>query len=132
MNAAGNFAQPFCTVIGGIKACDVGQKRLGGTDVGGRFLAADMLLAGLHRHTQRRIATAIFGDADNASWNRALELVGCSKERRVRATKAHGHAKALGVAYHNVSAQSAGLFQKHKAQKVGGHTGHDVAVGGRL
>ncbi len=38
---------------------DVGQQRLRSADVGGGLVAADVLLARLHRHAQRRLALRV-------------------------------------------------------------------------
>lgn len=60
VDAAGNAFQPGRTVEHRVQAGDVCQQHLRGTDIGVRFLAADMLLAGLHRHTQRGVTGSIF------------------------------------------------------------------------
>ena len=60
VNAAGNAFQASRAVEHGVQAGDVCQQYLGGTDVGVRFLAADVLLAGLHRHAQGGVTGSVF------------------------------------------------------------------------
>ncbi|CSD48902.1 Uncharacterised protein [Vibrio cholerae] len=51
VSAARNSAQTLWTMVHRIKRSHVGQQRLRGTDVGGRFFTANVLLTGLHCHT---------------------------------------------------------------------------------
>ena len=67
VNAVSDTFQANRAVINGIQAGDVCQQYLGSTNVGVRFLTADMLLASLHRHAQRGIASCIFRYTDNTA-----------------------------------------------------------------
>ena len=64
----------------------------------GRLLAADVLLAGLQRHAQRRLAAAVDRDADDPARHGALVRVLGGEEGGVRPAIAHRHAEALGRA----------------------------------
>ena len=119
MNTAGDTLQPCRAVEHGVQAGNIGQQHLGGTDIGVRFLAANMLLARLHRHAQRGITRRIFRYADNTARHGAFEFIFCGKKRRVRAAVAHRYAEALGGAKHNVRALLAGGSQQNQGHKIG-------------
>ena len=59
--------QTLGTVPGSVEAGHVGEEHLGGADVRGRLLAADVLFACLEREPQRRPAGSIGADADEAA-----------------------------------------------------------------
>ncbi|MNE16715.1 hypothetical protein D3C80_1096680 [compost metagenome] len=82
-----------------------------------------MLLAGLQGHAQRSVAPGILGHANDAPGHGPFELVTTGKIRRMRATKAHGHAKALGRAQHHIGALLARRHQHYQAEQVGSYTG---------
>ena len=65
----------------------------------------------------------IDADANQAAWQRALVVIAAGHESGVRAAGAHGHAKALAVAHHNVGAPFAGRRQQGQGQQVGRHNG---------
>ena len=67
-----------------VQAGNIGQQHLRSTDIGVRFLAANMLLARLHRHAQRGIARRIFRYADNTARHGAFKFIFGGKESRVR------------------------------------------------
>ena len=60
VDAAGDALQALWPVEHRVQAGDVCQQYLGSTNIGVRFLATDMLFAGLHRHTQRGVTGGIF------------------------------------------------------------------------
>jgi hypothetical protein len=60
MDAAGDALQALWPVEHRVQAGDICQQYLGSTNIGVRFLATDMLFAGLHRHTQRGVTGGIF------------------------------------------------------------------------
>lgn len=96
MHAGGDGFQSHRAVVDGVEARHVGQQHLGGTDVGVGLLAADMLLAGLHRHAQGTLAAGVLGNAYDATRHGALVGVAGGEEGGVGATVPHGHAEALG------------------------------------
>ena len=106
-----------------------------------------MLLARLKRQAVSGLAMHIDADADQTARQRALVLVTASHEGGVRATGAHGHAKALAVAHHDVGSPFARWRQQGQGQQVGGNDGcgllgvdgvhiglpvHNPAAGGRV
>ncbi len=97
----------------------VGQKRLRGADIGGRLVAADVLLAGLERQTIGRAAMRIDRLADDAARNNASEHLGHCKISRVRAAKAHRHAIALHGADGHVRAPPGRRFHDGERQRIG-------------
>ena len=113
-------------MVDGVEARHVGQQHLGGTDVGVRLLAADVLLAGLHRHAQGILATGILGDADDAARHGALVGIAGGEEGRVGATVTHGHAEALGRAEHHVGPQFTRGFEQQQGEHVGPDAGQPL------
>mmetsp|Transcript_26413 Transcript_26413/g.67196 ORF Transcript_26413/g.67196 Transcript_26413/m.67196 type:complete len:1036 (+) Transcript_26413:699-3806(+) len=113
-------------VVHRVQRRHVGQQRLRGADVGGRLVAADVLLARLHRHAQRGLALRVDGHADDAAGHHALVLVVARQKRGVRAAVAQRHAKALRGANHDVGAPLAGGRQAGERQQVSGHAHLDV------
>ena len=124
MDAISDAFQANRAMINGIQAGDVGQQNLRGTNVGVRFLAADMLFASLHRHAQGGITRCIFGDADNTAWHGAFEFVFSGKECRVRAAVAHRYAEALRRAENDIRALFARCSQQYQRHKVGSDADH--------
>jgi hypothetical protein len=74
---------------------DVGQERLRGTDVRGRLLAPDVLLARLQRHAVSLAAAGIDGNADDPSGRLADERLAGGEEGRMRTAIAERHAETL-------------------------------------
>ena len=103
MNAIGNAFQANRAMIDRIQAGNIRQQDLRSTDIGVRFLAADVLLTRLHRHTQCSIARGIARNPNNTPRHGALKLITTAKKCRVWTTVAHGHAKTLRRTKHNVS-----------------------------
>ncbi len=127
MDTPGDALQPLWAVVHRVQAGDVGQQHLRGTDIRVGLLAADMLLAGLHRHAQRGVAGGIAGNADDAARHRTFKLVAAGEEGGVRAAVAHRHTEALRGAEHHVGALLARRGQQHQGHDVGGHAGDDFA-----
>src|SRR5690606_16551910 len=81
-------AMPNC-----VHACHDGQQNLRRANIGGRLFAPDMLFTGLQRKTQRGLALAILGYADQTSRQIALIGIAASHKARMRAAKTERHAK---------------------------------------
>ena len=81
-----------------------GEQCLRRTNVTGGLFATDMLLAGLHGHAQGLVAASVYRYTDNASRGRTFVGVSSGKKSRMRAAKAHGDTKALGIAQHYIGA----------------------------
>lgn len=126
MNAVGDAFHAFRAVVNGIHTGQVRQQCLRGTNIGCRFFAADVLLAGGQRHAQGRFARCVFGYADDAAWSGTFELVFKREISSVRTTEAHRHTEALSVAQRNVRAQFSRRLQQNQTHDVGGN-GHDRA-----
>ena len=86
-----------------------------------------MLLAGLHRHAQRRVTGRVFGDADNAPRHGAFKFIFRGKEGGMRAAVAHRHAETLRGAENNIGTLLARRGQVHQRHQVGGNADHDFA-----
>src|SRR5690606_6926665 len=68
-------AQALGTVVHGVHAGHHGEQHLGGADVAGGLLAADVLLTGLQRQPVGLVAVRVHGDADEAPWEAAGHLL---------------------------------------------------------
>ena len=97
-----------------------GGQDLRGADVGGGFLAADVLFAGLQRQPVGRVAVDVHAHTHQAPGHGALVVVAAGQVGGVRAAAAHGHAKALGAAHHDIGAHFAGCFEQRQRQQIGG------------
>mmetsp|Transcript_21516 Transcript_21516/g.66703 ORF Transcript_21516/g.66703 Transcript_21516/m.66703 type:complete len:377 (+) Transcript_21516:1929-3059(+) len=115
-------------MVDAVERGDVSQQRLRGADVGGGLIAADVLLARLHRHAQRAVAVGVHRHADDAPGHQPLVLVGGRKEGGVGATVAHGHTKALRRAHHHVRAKLTRRREHCQCKQVGRH--HHLRLGG--
>ena len=121
VHALGDPRQPVGAVVDGVHAGHHREEHLRGADVAGRLVAPDVLLAGLERHPERRLAVGVLRDADDAARQEALVRLAGGEEGGVRAAVAHRDAEALGVADGDVGAELAGRRQQRQRQQVGGH-----------
>ena len=112
--------QPVGAVIDGVHRGHHGQQHLGGADVRGRLLAADVLLAGLQRQAVGGSAGGVHGDADQTPRQRTLELVTGGEEAGVGSTEAERHPETLRGADHHVGAQLARRGEQGERQQVCG------------
>ena len=71
MDAMGDSLKTLRAVINRIQTRHVRQQDLRGTDVGVGLFAADVLLTCLQGHAIGRLATRIFGEANDAAGHRA-------------------------------------------------------------
>ena len=124
--------QPLGAVVDGVHRGDDGQQHLRGADVGGRLVAADVLLAGLQREPVRRPALGVDRDADQPAGQVPLEAGGDRHEAGVRAAVEQRDAEALGGADHDVGAERAGRLEQGEREQVGGDHGERVALVGGL
>ena len=122
-DALGDLADALRPVIDREHAGDDGEQHLRGADVAGRLLAADVLLARLHGHAQRRVPGGVDRDADDAAGHGALVLVAGGEKGRMRAAIAHGHAEALRRADGDVGAEFSRRREERQRQEVGGDDG---------
>ncbi len=112
--------EPLRAVVDRVHRGHHREQHLRGADVGGRLLAADVLLAGLQREAQRGLALRVDRDAHQAPRHRALERVARREVARVRAAEAHRHAEALRGADRDVGAELARGLQQREGEQVGG------------
>ena len=91
-----------------------------------------MLLAGLERHAQSRLAVDVNGAANDAARHKALVGILAGKKGRMRTAVAHGNAHALRGSKHDVGTPASGRRQEGKGEYVGRHReAHLVAGAGR-
>mmetsp|Transcript_27393 Transcript_27393/g.68597 ORF Transcript_27393/g.68597 Transcript_27393/m.68597 type:complete len:324 (+) Transcript_27393:1918-2889(+) len=96
----------------------VGQQRLRGANVGRRLVAANVLLARLHRHAQRGRAQGVDGDTDDAPGHQALVVLRRGQVPGVRAAEPHGDAEALRGADTDVSLPLAGRGEDSEGEQI--------------
>ena len=115
MHRARDVGQSFRPVIDRVHRGDDGQQHLRGADVGGRFLAADVLLAGLQRQPIGRLLPRIDRQAHDAPRQRPLQRIAHRHVGRVRPAISHRHAKALRRSDRDVGTEFAGRGQQCQA-----------------
>ena len=121
MHIARDLREAFGAVIDRIHRGDHGEQHLRGADVGGRLLAADVLLAGLQREAIGRHPARIHGEADDAAGQRALQRIAHRHIGGVRPAITHRHAKTLRRADRDVGAEFAGRGEQCQCQQIGGN-----------
>src|SRR2546422_8904086 len=130
VHASRDPAQPLRAMIDRVHGGDHGEQYLCGANVACRLLAPDVLLARLQRHAQRGPPGAVFGDADDATGEVALELIPRREEGGVRAAVAERDAEALRVADGDVGAPLTGWGEQRECEQIG-RDGHQRARGMR-
>jgi len=115
----GDASQPLGAVVHRVKPRDHRQQHLRGADVAGRLIAADVLLAGLQRHPQRRLAPRVAREADDAPGHTPRVFLVRGQEARVRTAVAHRHTETLGAAHGDVGAPRSGRRGQAAGKKVG-------------
>ena len=95
MNARRDRREPLRPVPDRVHAGDHREQHLRRADVARRLLAADVLLARLQRHAQRRLAVRVARHADDAAGQLPLELVLRREKRGVRTAVAERNAEPL-------------------------------------
>src|SRR5450631_3915054 len=118
MNAFCDLAQSTGAVIDGVHRSDHGEENLGGANVTRRFVAADMLFAGLEREPVTGAAGRIVRNADEPAGHVAFVGVAGGEVSCVGSAKSERHAEALRVAYGNIRAEFAGWLQQRERKNV--------------
>ena len=121
VDALGDGAEAARPVVDGEEAGHVGQQRLRRAHVARRLLAADVLLARLQRHAQRRLAVRVDAHPDDPSRHPAHQLVLAGEERRVRSAVAQRHPEALRAAHGDVRPELAGGDDERQRQEIARH-----------
>ena len=121
MNALGNRAQSLGTMVHRVHARHHGQQALGGADVGGRLVAADVLLTGLQGHAVGHVAHAVHRRPNHAAGYVSLVVQARGEEGRMRSPVAHRHAETLAVAHHHVGTHGTRTLHEGASQEVRGH-----------
>ncbi len=116
MSTARNGAQPFCAMIDRIKRGHISQQSLRGTDVRGRFFAANVLLASLHCHAQCWVTFSVNRHADHAAGHSAFVRFTRGHKGGVWAAITHRDTETLSRANHDIRAHFTCWFQQGAGQ----------------
>ena len=119
MNAFGDGAQAARSMINRIHRGDDGEQNLRGADITGRFVAADVLLAGLQGEAIAGPAVGIVRNADETSRHVAFVFIARRKISGVRSAKAERNAETLRAADGDIGAEFARRFQQRERKNIG-------------
>ena len=128
VDALGDGAEAFWTVINRIHTGHDGEQHLCSTNVRSSFFASDVLFAGLQRHAVGHVALCIYRNANKATRNLALELVAGGEKGGVWTTISHWHPKTLGRTNHHVGTPRTRSGKQYQAHQVS-HYRYINAVG---
>jgi hypothetical protein len=106
-------------VVNGIHRGHHSEEHLGRADVARRFVAADVLLAGLEREAIRRVAVRVFGNADEPARHEPLVGVASGHEGSVRSAEAERHTEALGISHGDVGTELTRRSEEGQREEVG-------------
>ena len=118
VDPAGEVLESFRDVVNRIHRRHHGEQDLGGANVGSGLVAADVLLAGLQREPEARLAAGIHGHPDQATGHFAFQLVLAGHEPGMRTAEPERHAKPLGRTDADVRAKLTRSFQHRERQQI--------------
>ena len=121
VHPARNAPQSLGTVVHRVHGGDHREEDLCGADVGGRLLAADVLLAGLERQAVGGPALGVDGEADEASRQVSLEAGAHRHVGGVRTPVPQRHAEALGRTDDHIGSPLPRRGEQRQGQQVGRH-----------
>ncbi len=119
VDATGDALEALRPMIDGIHPGHHREEDLGGADVRGRLLAADVLLAGLQGKAQGMAPVRIPRDPDETSRHAAFQGIAAGHVGGVRSAESHRHAEALRAAYDDVGAPASGRLEEDESQQIG-------------
>ena len=114
-----DLTQTSRAVPDGVEARHHGQQSLGGTDVRGRLVATNMLLAGLQRQTVCRGTLGVLGHTHEAARHLSLQGIDAGHKAGVRTAEEQRHTETLSRAHRDVRAQGARGGHQDLGQQVG-------------
>ena len=132
VGASGDGPESVRAVVDGVHAGHDGQQHLGGADVGGRLVTADVLLAGLQSQAIGRPPLGVHADPDQPAGQVPLQPRADGHEAGVRTAVEKRDAEPLARADHHVSAERPGGLEQREREQVGRHHEHRAAVVGLL
>ena len=108
-------------MVDGIHAGHHGGQHLRRAYVGGGFFAPNVLFTGLQGQPVSGLTMGVDAHAHQATGHGAFVFVTAGQIRGMRATRTHGHAKALRGAHHNVSAHLTRGLEQGQREQIGTH-----------
>ena len=128
LHAARDSREAIRAVVHRVEASHHRQQHLGGADVAGGLIAADVLLAGLQGQAQGWLASRIPRHAHQAARDLAFVGLRSGKKGSVGTAKAQGHAKPLGTAHRDLHAELRDWGHQHLGQGI--DSGDHEHIGG--
>ena len=119
VHSQGDLGEAVGAVVDGVHRRHHRQQHLRRADVGRGLLAADVLLSGLQRQSQRRSARGVPRDSHQPARQRPLVGLAHGDVGGVGPAEAHRHPESLGGAHHGVGAHLAGRSEHAQRQRVG-------------
>ena len=123
----GDLTESLGTVIDRVHGGDDGEQDLGGADVAGRLLAADVLFAGLEREAVGGIPVGVARDPDEAAGKASLELVAHGEVGGMRPSVAHRDTEALGRSDDGIGPELTGRLEEHQGERIARNDGKAAA-----
>src|SRR5712691_5358656 len=105
MDALGDCAETAWSMVNGVHRRDHCEKNLRRANVAGRFVAPDMLLAGLQREPIGRPAFSVVGNTNESARHVTFVLIARRKVSRVRSAESDRNTETLSTAYRHVGAE---------------------------
>jgi hypothetical protein len=132
MGPLGDGPDAVGPVVHGVHGGHHREEDLRRADVGGRPVTTDVLLPGLEREAERRVAVGVDRHADQPAGQVALEAVAHGHVAGVGPAETHRHTEALRAADHHVGPHLTGRDEQGERQDVGGdrHARPDRMGGG--
>ena len=120
VHALRDRAQAVGSVVDAVHPGHDREQHLRRADVARRLVAADVLLARLHRHPERGLTVRVDRHADDPTRHLPLVLVACREERGVRAAVSERYAEALRRPDRDVRAELPGRTEEREREQVAG------------
>ncbi len=128
VDAVGDLLETLRTVVHGVHAglgmeeewgaYNVGEEGLGGADVGGGLVSADVLLTGLESETDTGVALGVLGDGDDSAGHLTDVLLLDGHETGGGTSVAHGVTESLGGTDADIGVELAGGLDDGEGEEI--------------
>ena len=117
-NPVGDGLQPLGAVMNGVKRRHHREQNLGGADVAGGLVPADVLLTGLQGQAQGGTPLGVPGLTHQPARHLAAVGITGGEERCMGTATTHGNPKALGTAHSDVCTEISHGLEQHLRQRI--------------